>query len=213
MADDATPRNKGGRPRKFERSQALERALELFWERGYEGASMADLSAAMGMHSPSIYAAFGSKEELFREVTEQYERRFSAQLADLLESAPTASAAIAAFFRQAIQTYTDSARGCFFVLAAATCSAGNDQVRAHLARKRGWVLRVIRERLERGCREGDLPADTDVEALAAYLVAVVQGISLQARDGTPKEMLEAVAATALASLGRPPGQEKSGRAP
>jgi AcrR family transcriptional regulator len=195
-------RNKGGRPRKFDREQALDRALELFWERGYEGASMADLTAAMGMHSPSIYAAFGSKEELFREVTAQYERRFAARLNELLETAPTAREAIRAFLRHAIDTYTDSARGCFFVLAAASCSAGNDAVRERLARKRSEGLRAIRERLARACREGDLPADSDVEALAAYVIAVAQGISVQARDGASQATLNAVAETALAGIER-----------
>lgn len=202
---ESAERNKGGRPRKFDREQALDRALQVFWERGYEGASMADLTLAMGMHSPSIYAAFGSKEELFREVTAQYERRFASRLNELLEDAPTAKDAIRAFFRHAIETYTDCARGCFFVLAAASCSAGNEGVRERLARKRGEGIRAIRERLLRACREGDLQAGSDVEALAAYVIAVAQGISLQARDGAPKATLLAVAETALAGI------ERSGR--
>jgi AcrR family transcriptional regulator len=195
-------RNKGGRPRKFDREQALDQALQVFWERGYEGASMADLTAAMGMHSPSIYAAFGSKEELFREVTAQYERRFASRLNELLEAAPTAKEAVRAFLLHAIQTYTDCARGCFFVLAAANCSAGNDGVGERLARKRAEGIRAIRERLLRACRDGDLDADSDVDALAAYVIAVAQGISLQARDGVAKATLVAVAETALAGLGR-----------
>ena len=130
------PRNKGGRPRKFVREEVLDRALALFWGRGYEATSMAELAAAMGMHSPSIYAAFGSKEELFREAAARYEQRFASRLNQLLEEAPTAVAAIRAFFTQAIETYAECARGCFLVMASAAGPADSMEVRERLAHKR-----------------------------------------------------------------------------
>ncbi|WP_159713736.1 TetR/AcrR family transcriptional regulator [Geminicoccus flavidas] len=203
-------RNKGGRPRKFVREEALDRALALFWERGYEATSMADLAAAMGMHSPSIYAAFGSKEDLFREAAARYEQRFASRLNQLLEEAPTAVSAIRAFFAEAIETYVECARGCFLVMATANGPADSVVVRERLACKRERGLRAIRARLERGRREGDLDPACDVDALAVYVITVAQGLSMQAREGASRETLAAVTRTALAGIeryGRPePGQ-------
>ncbi len=195
-------RNKGGRPRKFVREEALDRALALFWERGYEATSMADLALAMGMHSPSIYAAFGSKEDLFREAAARYEQRFASRLNRLLEEAPTAVSAIRAFFTEAIETYVECARGCFLVMATANGPADSAVVQERLAGKRERGLQAIRARLERGRREGDLDPSCDVDALAAYVITVAQGLAMQARQGVPRETLALVTQTALAGIER-----------
>ncbi|HWL68702.1 MAG TPA: hypothetical protein VNS22_10000, partial [Geminicoccus sp.] len=144
----------------------------------------------------------GSKEELFREAAARYEQRFASRLNQLLEEAPTAVSAIRAFFAEAVETYVECARGCFLVMAAANGPADSVVVRERLAHKREKGLQAIRARLERGRREGDLDPACDVDALAAYVITVAQGLAMQARQGVPRETLAAVTQTALAGVER-----------
>jgi AcrR family transcriptional regulator len=190
-----------GRPRTFDRAAALREAMAVFWEHGYEGAAMADLTGAMGINSPSLYAAFGSKEELFREAVALYEETEGAAAMAALSNGPTARAAIAGALRANAVAYTEpgNPRGCMVVLAATTYTERSAPVRDHLATRRRGMERLFQDRVERGIAEGDVPPDADAAAVAAFYNAVMQGMSVQARDGATRAALVAVAERADAA--------------
>ncbi|BDU07504.1 TetR/AcrR family transcriptional regulator [Nocardia cyriacigeorgica] len=184
-----------GRPRAFDRDVALRRAMEVFWEHGYEGASMTDLTSAMGINSPSLYAAFGGKEALFREAIELYGRSEGGLTARALREEPTARAAIEAMLRDNAAAYTapDKPHGCMVVLAGSTYTTRTESIREFLVGKRQQTSADIRARLDRGVREGDLPAGTDTAELAGFYTTVLYGLSIQARDGAgPDDLMRAI---------------------
>ncbi|WP_280231449.1 TetR/AcrR family transcriptional regulator [Nocardia cyriacigeorgica] len=180
-----------GRPRAFDRDVALRRAMEVFWEHGYEGASMTDLTSAMGINSPSLYAAFGGKEALFREAIELYGRTEGGLTARALREEPTARAAIEAMLRDNAVAYTapDKPHGCMVVLAGSTYTTRTESVREFLVDKRTQTSADIQARLDRGVAEGDLPPGTDTAELAAFYTTVLYGLSIQARDGVGHDEL------------------------
>ncbi|WP_280233086.1 TetR/AcrR family transcriptional regulator [Nocardia cyriacigeorgica] len=180
-----------GRPRAFDRDVALRRAMEVFWEHGYEGSSMTDLTRAMGINSPSLYAAFGSKEDLFRAAIELYGRTEGALTARALREEPTARAAIEAMLCDNAAAYTapDTPHGCMVVLAGSTYTTRTESIREFLVDKRTETSADLRARLDRGVADGDLPADTDTAELAAFYTTVLYGLSIQARDGASHEEL------------------------
>ncbi|MBF6181295.1 TetR/AcrR family transcriptional regulator [Nocardia otitidiscaviarum] len=190
-----------GRPRAFDRDIALRRAMEVFWEHGYEGASMTDLTTAMGINSPSLYAAFGGKEALFREAVALYGRTEGGLTERALREEPTARAAIEAMLRDNARSYTTSGspRGCMVVLAGSTYTTRNTAVRDFLIDMRRCTTEDIRRRLERGVADGDLPPDTDIDALAAFYATVLYGLSIQARDGVDDRELQRSIDTAMAA--------------
>src|ERR1051325_8707310 len=195
-----------GRPRSFDPDVALRQALDLFWERGYEGTSINDLAAAMGIASASIYACFGSKEDLFRQVMELYGKTSGAVPRRALREEPTACAAIHAMLRATADTITgpDTPHYCMLILAAPTGAVENHAVREFLADRRRDQFHTIRDRLPaaRALPPGGvflaarrpaqsptirarLAADPAVpaagaDALARYYTTVVQGLSIQA---------------------------------
>ncbi|WP_433656352.1 TetR/AcrR family transcriptional regulator [Nocardia sp. CA-128927] len=174
-----------GRPRAFDRTDALRRAMEVFWEHGYEGSSMSDLTAAMGINSPSLYAAFGGKEALFREAIGLYGKTDGGYTERALREEPTARAAIDAMLRDNAIAYTveDKPHGCMVVLAGSTYTTRSESIRDFLVEKRRGTTEDIRRRLDRGVTEGDLPATTDTRSLAHFYTTVLYGLSIQARDG------------------------------
>ena len=178
-----------GRPRAFDPDVALRQALDLFWERGYEGTSLNDLAEAMGIASASIYACFGSKEALFRQTMALYGTTSGEPPRRALREQPTARAAIQAMLRATADEITrpDTPHGCMLILAAPTGAAENHQVREFLADLRRDMLNTIRDRLARGVADGDLSASPDsLDAIARYYTTVVQGLSIQARDGASR---------------------------
>jgi len=199
-----------GRPRSFDRAAALRRAMEVFWAKGYEGASLSDLTAAMGINSPSLYAAFGSKEELFRQTMALYGATAGEPPRRALREQPTARAAIEAMLRATADEITrpDTPHYCMLILAAPTGAVENHPVREFLAELRRDMLATIRDRLARGVSDGDLTAPSaSLDAIARYYTTVVQGLSVQARDGATRAELEAVVTCAMAAwdtLSRPP---------
>ncbi|GGA77148.1 TetR family transcriptional regulator [Brucella endophytica] len=188
-----------GRPRSFDRDKALERAMEVFEIKGYDGASMTDLTRAMGINSPSLYAAFGCKEALFCEAVELYAQK-GAFLWEGIFRAPTAKAAIAHLLRQSAVAYTrpDKAPGCLILMGVLHGDDDDNGPLRMLRKHRAGNHRTLCERLERAVAEGELPQGLDCAAVASFYLAVQQGIAFQSRDGVPRETLLRVAESALA---------------
>jgi len=192
-----------GRPRGFDRAAALRLAMESFWEHGYEGTSIGDLTARMGIRPPSLYAAFGSKEALFREAVALYEDMEGEPPLQALRVAPTALAGIEAMLRANVRSYTLPGRptGCMVVLAATTYTPSTQGIRDFLAEQRRAGTAAVEERIVRGQAEGDVPPGADAGALAAYVMSVQYGLSLHARDGATREELDTVVDCVLAGWG------------
>ena len=190
-----------GRPRTFDPDTALRKALDVFWERGYEGTSLNDLAQAMGIASASIYACFGSKEDLFRDVMALYGTTSGEPPRRALREQPTARAAIHAMLRATADEITrpDTPHYCMLILAAPTGAVENHTVREFLAGIRRGMVTENRDRLARGVADGDLTASADLDAIARYYTTVVQGLSIQARDGASRADLEAVITCAMAA--------------
>ncbi|AZC27141.1 TetR/AcrR family transcriptional regulator [Pseudomonas sessilinigenes] len=191
-----------GRPREFDRNQALRQALELFWARGFETTSMADLVAALGIASARIYAAFGSKEALFREAIELYESHEGGFADRALAEEPSARAAIARLLEEAVQLYTRPGQplGCMVVSSAVNCSSDNDGVRQWLAEHRLARTASIVQRLQAAVQSGELAGHGDATSLGDYYSTVLHGLSVQARDGASAEQLRKVVALAMGVL-------------
>lgn len=180
-----------GRPRSFDRDEALQSALALFWERGYEGVTLEDLQEAMGgIKPPSFYAAFDSKEALFLEVLERYGDTIGSRPQRALETGATARQSIEAMLREAVAvfTMTGGPRGCM-VLAGTNCT--NEAARKRLRAMRQALAEAIRRRLEQGVCEGDLPEGLDLPAIASFYTTFVHGLALRARDGASRRTLDA----------------------
>ncbi|MGC5703079.1 TetR/AcrR family transcriptional regulator [Pseudomonas sp. NFXW11] len=190
-----------GRPREFDRNQALRQALELFWAQGFETTSMADLVAALGIASARIYAAFGSKEALFREAIELYESQ-EGGFADLALEEPCVYRAIERMLLEAVALYTrpGQPQGCMVVSSAVNCSSDNDGVRQWLAEHRRARTASIIQRLEVARQAGELLRESDATALGDYYAMVLHGLSVQARDGVSAACLQNAVALALQVL-------------
>ncbi|GAA0622218.1 TetR/AcrR family transcriptional regulator [Kribbella sandramycini] len=189
-----------GRPRSFDRDAALEQALLTFWERGYDATSVADLTAALGIGAPSLYAAFGDKQKLFEEVVVRYQETRGAWTARALAEEPTARAAITRILREAAVEYTatDHAQGCLIISAAQNTIPASAEVADHLRRLRQANVIAFRDRIQADVDAGVLPKTTDADGLATYFAATIQGMSQQARDGATQAQLTRVAELAAA---------------
>jgi AcrR family transcriptional regulator len=187
-----------GRPRAFDIDRALDRALQVFWRQGYEGTSLSDLTKAMGINRPSLYAAFGNKEELFRKVLDRYAEGPSSRVSQAL-SEPTAYVAVKRllYANAELQTNPKNPRGCLTVHGALTCSPQNETIRRELASRRLTAGNDLFKRLEQAKAEGEIPRSADPAELARYFIAVIQGMSVQATSGATRQQLEKVADLAL----------------
>jgi len=191
-----------GRPREFDRAQALEKARDLFWTRGYEGVSMADLVAALGIASARIYAAFGSKEQLFREAVELYKSGEGGFAVHALAARLNVRDALVRMLEEAVLLYTRSGQpqGCMVVTAATNTSAENAGIADWLAQHRRARTQSLIERLRDAQAKGELREDADVQALGDYYAALLHGLSVQARDGIAAARLLALILPAMAPL-------------
>jgi AcrR family transcriptional regulator len=187
-----------GRPREFDTEKALDLAMELFWRKGYEGTSLADLTSTLGITRPSLYAAFGNKEALFRIVLDRYEARAGRYRSDALK-APTARAVAEKLLHGAADLHGDRSNpaGCLGVQGALACGDEAEPIRRELISRRLAGEDAIRQRLKRAKAEGDLPADSNPADLARYLSVVIYGMTVQAAGGASRKELRSVADLAL----------------
>jgi AcrR family transcriptional regulator len=188
-----------GRPREFCVEGALAAALRVFWTKGYEGTSLTDLTDAMGITRPSLYAAFGNKESLFRKALDLYQREKLEYVGRALAE-PTARRVAEVLLRGAVVNATspEEPHGCLGVITATSCGEEAQSVREEVL-KRGQVIRAaLIDRLERAKAEGDLPAHVDIEGLTSLLFAVLQGVSVQAGGGATRDQLDRLVETGLA---------------
>ena len=189
-----------GRPREFCTEEALAAALKVFWRKGYEAASLSDLTEAMGITRPSLYCAFGNKEELFKKALDLYERE-KMSFIDLALAKPTAYETVEFMLMAGVDVHTDpDTPGCMGVNSVLNCGGiASESVRAELQNVRTSVETKLRERFERAKREGDIRADTDVAGLTSYIMVLSQGIALQASMGMGREELRGTVTMALQS--------------
>jgi AcrR family transcriptional regulator len=188
-----------GRPREFDPDDALAAALRVFWQNGYEGASMAELTEAMGITKPSLYACFGNKEALFRKALDLYERDKLAYIGKALEE-PSARAVAERLLRGALATHcggTDP-QGCLGVIATVVGCSEAESIREHVCARRASSEAALVERFERAKRDGDLPEGIDPKALGSCVTTVLQGLSVKAQSGVTRAELEATVDAFLA---------------
>jgi len=190
-----------GRPREFDREDALHKAKAVFWQRGYEGTSLSDLVAALGIASARIYAAFGSKENLFREAIALYLTEEGA-FADKAMREPNTRLAIKQLLTQAVETYTrrNQPHGCMVVLSFTNYASDNENIMHWLAGYRQARTASIISCLNQGVESGNLPESTDVQALGDYFATLLHGISIQARDGVSRKRLLAMVQIAMSTF-------------
>jgi AcrR family transcriptional regulator len=190
-----------GRPRAFDVDSALDRAVEVFWRHGYEGASLSDLTEAMGINRPSLYAAFGSKEDLFRKAVARYADVDMAYAREALEQ-PTAYGVAEALLRRQLDALTQPGRpaGCLSIQGGVSSGPANAGIAKFLAASRLAGEAVLTERLARAVAEGDLPEDTDPAALARFLQVVQEGQAVHAAAGVSRDLLEESAEFALRAI-------------
>jgi AcrR family transcriptional regulator len=187
-----------GRPREFDPDRALDRALRVFWRSGYEGASMADLTEAMGITRPSLYAAFGNKEELFRKALDRYVDGPGGYVHIALAK-PTAREVVEHLLYQAADAVTDpnNPPGCLAVQGALCCGEAAETIKQELMSRRANGEQELRRRFARAVTEGDLPTGSDAADLARYISAIVQGMAVQAAGGVSREQLRKIAEMTL----------------
>ena len=187
-----------GRPREFDVDEALTAALRVFWRRGYEGASMAELTAEMGIAKPSLYAAFGNKEELFKKALDLYEREKLAYMTEALKE-PTSRKMAERLLLGALKMQTSNCdpKGCLGVISSIACGPEASSIRECVIERQKSSRQALIDRLEQFRAEGDLPADIEPEALARYMTALLQGLSVQAGAGASYDELKSLVEMAL----------------
>ena len=182
-----------GRPKTFEPDRALDAALRVFWEKGYEGTSLADLTAAMGINKPSLYATFGDKAALFRKVVDHYMRQQSTVWDDAFRL-PTAKESVTRILSSVLDALTNgkNPRGCLLVQAALSCGDEADCIKKELAARRAYGDSLIRARLLRAQAEGELSPGADAAAVSRFFSTVLRGLSVEASAGATRPQLQNV---------------------
>ncbi|KAF1048289.1 MAG: HTH-type transcriptional repressor ComR [Herbaspirillum frisingense] len=197
-----------GRPRSFDREQALQQAMQVFWSKGYEGTTMADLTEAIGVKAPSLYAAFGDKNALFREAVDFYSRTVSAEPLRQLQAGNGIHEDLYGMLRASVRMYSGKSgapglptgRGCMVVISAINCAPENAEHSDALSQRRHKRRNEIRARLLRAQREGEIRADADVTALGDFYTSFLNGLALGARDGVSNARLAATLRHAMLPL-------------
>jgi AcrR family transcriptional regulator len=188
-----------GRPREFDTELALGAALRVFWAKGYEGASLSDLTDEMGITRPSLYAAFGNKEALFRQALDLYERDKLTYIGDAIE-APTARGVAERLLMGSVDAATTGdCKGCMGVIASVACQSVEPSIRDDVNARAESSRRAIIARMQQAIDAGEFRVATEAEAITRYLLAIMQGISVQAQSGASRDDLMQVADSALLS--------------
>lgn len=197
-----TPNGKTGRPISFDKEAALEAAMLLFWERGYEGTSMADLTQAMGLNPSSIYAAFGDKHALFQLAAKRYTKKQAIYAAKALEE-PTLENFIRALFSSTVEFLTTPGHPptCMTLVGAVGCSLDAAPARDLMTEIRKQNQEALKKRLLKAQKSGELPRGINVDDYARYLSTIIAGLSIQAANGSTKAELNRTAQMALQHLG------------
>lgn len=185
-----------GRPRAFDRKAALDAATKLFWKKGFSATSIADLTEAMGIGSPSLYAAFGSKEQLYAEALDHYRSENEATAWGRFLAADTARDAVQSFLMDSAAGLSQAIAGCMVTLSTVGCE-GNAQLGELVLAARNTAFERLEARMRRGVGDGDIPATVDVHALARFVQSVQNGMSVLARDGVTRAELESIAEIAM----------------
>ncbi|TDR93092.1 TetR/AcrR family transcriptional regulator [Enterovirga rhinocerotis] len=190
-----------GRPRSFDMDKALDEAMEVFWRHGYDGASIAELTKAMGIKPPSLYAAFGNKEGLLKAALDHYTVRHGEHMSWVLAGA-TAHEVAERFLTSTADSHTEPGKppGCLLVQGGLVCGAGSENVPFEFATRRDQVEASLRERFARAKSDGDLPDDCDPSALARFLACITSGMGVMASSGADREALRQVARVALSAF-------------
>lgn len=190
-----------GRPREFDAETALDQAMEVFWRHGYEGATIAQLTEAMGINPPSLYACFGNKEGLLKAALDRYTKLRNVWM-DEVVAAPTAREVAERMLMGIADKQTDPANppGCLLVQGGIACGTGSENVPFELAARRAENEDQLRERFVRAKAEGDLKDTADAAALARYVSAVAVGMGVMASSGADREALRQVASVALQAV-------------
>ena len=190
-----------GRPREFDAEMALDQAMEVFWRHGYEGATIAQLTEAMGINPPSLYACFGNKEGLLKAALDRYTKLRNIWMEEVV-AAPTARAVAERMLMGIAEKQTDPANppGCLLVQGGIACGAGSENVPFELAARRAQNEDQLRDRFVRAKAEGDLKPTSDPAALARYVSAVSVGMGVMASSGADREALRQVASVAVQAV-------------
>ena len=200
--DGQTPPSRGrGRPRQFDRTAALDQAMHVFWDRGYEGATFDELIAAMGISPSSFYNAFGNKEALYREAVGAYLTGPGGFFPSALTGEGSARDAFTRLVTATAAAYTDETgpAGCMISLAGVHDAPERADIRDFMRGVRGQSVALMEKRLAEGVRSGDLPAQTDIAQIADFFETVFRGMAVRARDGADRRTLERTGAMALAA--------------
>jgi AcrR family transcriptional regulator len=186
-----------GRPRSFDRDAALDKAIRLFWQRGYEATSVRDLTEELGIGAPSLYNAFGDKQQLFTEALRVYDERYGGFIDAALIEEPTARQTAARVFAEAPARYTRQGLPAGCLIISGDVGTADTRITTHLKRIRESKVAAFAAKIRAGIASGELPADTNAQALARYTMSALTGLAQAARDGVPRSELERVTKIAL----------------
>ena len=198
-ADEPIQKRKRGRPKCFNEQETLQKAMLLFWEFGYEATSMSDLTQRLNLSAPSLYSAFGDKSQFFQRCLAYYLEHEACPIDLIFKQAKTAKVAIELYLYETLKRLLqlNKPTGCMLVTATINCSQEHAPLQQDLLEKRQMTKETILRRLQQGVREGDLSAKVDVYALTDYYTTLIQGLTMQARDGLNHQQLSQVIRLAL----------------
>lgn len=199
--ENLAPKRKRGRPKCFNEQEALQKAMLLFWEYGYEATSVSDLTQALNLSAPSLYSTFGDKAQLFQRCLEYYLQHEACPIDAIFQSAKTAKIALELYLYENVKRLIQDHKptGCMLVVATMNCSEENQAVQHDLLDKRQKVKQRIFQRLAQGVSEGDLTAQVNLQEMTDFYSTVIQGLTMQARDGVHKDQLNQVVGYAMQS--------------